>query len=231
MPDLLETVEFQPCDYCRVKMKADKEWSFCKGCNVNREAISKLKELAISMSQDLKKLWDETKLSEDEVSIVRTMREAKAANDLSEGWASSLHGRESSANFTEGRSGSPLVERAKQDVKEWKEMTRKQIPVIHGDERFKDVVDELLFLHYKKSADYGHGVDVFANLRASAGFGIPPWVGAVVRLNDKIIRIQSFVKNGRLENESLEDSLKDISAYAVLALILYRETLTSPEAQ
>ena len=92
-----------------------------------------------------------------------------------------------------------------------------------GDPRYLALLDELRALHLKKSADYGRGEDPLANLRASEKFGIPAWVGAMVRGNDKMQRIQSFILNGKLENEGIEDSLLDLAAYALLALVLYRE--------
>src|SRR5581483_9275732 len=88
---------------------------------------------------------------------------------------------------------------------------------------FYDILNELRAMHDKKSKDYGHGDDPLANLRASEKFGIPAWVGVLIRLNDKIVRVQSFLQKGSLANESLDDSLIDIPVYAVLALQLYRE--------
>ena len=43
-----------------------------------------------------------------------------------------------------------------------------------------------------KQDDYGRGNDPFANVRASSDWGIPAWVGSMVRLNDKVKRLQSF---------------------------------------
>lgn len=100
---------------------------------------------------------------------------------------------------------------------------------------FLDVVEEIRELHLRKSKDYGNSKtgDPLANLRAAARFGVDPWLGAVVRLNDKITRIESFVTNGKLANESLQDSLMDIAVYGILALILFREKLAQekPEDQ
>jgi hypothetical protein len=42
-------------------------------------------------------------------------------------------------------------------------------------------------------------------------------------MNDKMIRLKSMAVNGSLQNESVEDSLMDLAAYSILALILYRE--------
>lgn len=92
-----------------------------------------------------------------------------------------------------------------------------------GDQRYLAILDEMRELHIKKSADYGRGQDPLANLRASTELGIPAWKGAIVRAMDKVLRIKSYCVNGKLENESLEDSLKDLAAYALLALVLYRE--------
>lgn len=96
---------------------------------------------------------------------------------------------------------------------------------MNGDPRYLQLLDDLRALHIKKAADYGTGEDPMANLRASEAFGIPAWVGAVVRCNDKMRRVMSFVKNGQLANEGIEDSLLDGAAYFLLALVLYREVV------
>jgi hypothetical protein len=92
-----------------------------------------------------------------------------------------------------------------------------------GHPEYLSLLRELRDLHCKKSADYGRGHDPFANMRASQAFGIAPWIGAMIRANDKMHRIQSFLQNGSLANESVEDSLKDLTAYALIALALFRE--------
>lgn len=88
---------------------------------------------------------------------------------------------------------------------------------------FAAICQEMIDLHTKKGADYGREGDPYANVRASEAFGVQPWVGALIRLNDKIVRLQSFIAKGRLENESVEDSIKDIAVYAVIMRILYDE--------
>lgn len=98
-----------------------------------------------------------------------------------------------------------------------------------GHPGFYKVLDEIREMHERKSKDYGYGVDPFANVRASEGFGVPPWLGAIIRLNDKITRIKSFVANGELANESLRDSLIDIPTYGAIALALYDEANESKD--
>lgn len=91
------------------------------------------------------------------------------------------------------------------------------------DQQFYQKTMEILALHLFKGADYGELGDPFANIRASQDFGITPWIGAMVRLNDKVHRIKSLIANRQLRNEPLTDSLQDIAVYALIALILYEE--------
>lgn len=88
---------------------------------------------------------------------------------------------------------------------------------------FADVLVELQAMHDRKNADYGRPGDPLANIRASEDFGIPAWIGALVRGNDKMRRLQKAAQGGALVNESVEDSLLDLAVYAIIALILHRE--------
>lgn len=94
---------------------------------------------------------------------------------------------------------------------------------ILSDDPFLIKLSELASLHIRKSQDYGTKGDPLANVRASEAFGIPAWVGAMVRANDKMKRIQAFVTNGKLENEALVDSFMDLAVYTVIAWVLYEE--------
>lgn len=90
-------------------------------------------------------------------------------------------------------------------------------------ERFHHYLELAGDLHDQKQADYGTDNNPFANICASEDFGVNPWVGAVLRGNDKMARIKSFVKNGYLKNESVEDSLMDLAVYAIIALVLFEQ--------
>lgn len=96
-----------------------------------------------------------------------------------------------------------------------------------GSKRFHELLELEGELHDRKQADYGTGTDPFANVRASSSWGIPPWVGAMVRLNDKVNRLQSFAQKGFLANESAFDSLLDIAVYAKIAYVLLEEELAA----
>lgn len=92
-----------------------------------------------------------------------------------------------------------------------------------SSKRFYDYLIEAALLHAKKQRDYGKTDDPFANVRASEEWGIPGWIGACVRLNDKVRRLQALATKGELANESVIDSFLDISVYALIALVLYVE--------
>lgn len=65
----------------------------------------------------------------------------------------------------------------------------------------------------KKNADYAAGDDPYRNFRQ---FGL---MGILVRLGDKLARLQSFVENGQkfhVQDEGLKDTLIDVVNYAIL---------------
>lgn len=92
-----------------------------------------------------------------------------------------------------------------------------------ANDRFCEILDELKELHLKKSQDYGTAKDQYANFRGSRSWGIPPWVGSMIRANDKIKRLQSYAANGHLANEGVEDSFRDLASYSIIGLILFEE--------
>jgi hypothetical protein len=70
-----------------------------------------------------------------------------------------------------------------------------------------------------KNNDYTDGsVDPFANFRSAETIGVKAETGVLVRMLDKIKRIQTFVNKGTLQvkGESVEDAIQDIINYAVL---------------
>lgn len=93
-----------------------------------------------------------------------------------------------------------------------------------GHAGFHKVLKEMADVHDRKSEDYGFGTDPLANCRASDEFGVPAWVGTMIRANDKVTRIKSYLANGKMANESVEDALLDLANYAVIALVLFRES-------
>lgn len=75
--------------------------------------------------------------------------------------------------------------------------------------------DELAELLLKKHNDYGP-----RNISDSPG---GPLNGLRVRMHDKLARINNLIDNNKEpENESLEDSFKDMANYAIIGLLVLR---------
>jgi hypothetical protein len=91
-------------------------------------------------------------------------------------------------------------------------------------QRFIDLLDEMRRLHESKSKDYGSETDPLANIRQGAEFvGIEPWRGCMVRIADKVQRLKTYCRTGRLVHEGVRDTLLDLSAYSLLAIVLFDE--------
>lgn len=89
--------------------------------------------------------------------------------------------------------------------------------------RFHAILQELAELHDEKAKGYGTDEDPLANVRASAEWGMPAWVGALLRGQDKIKRLQVYAQKGELPFESVEDAFKDLAVYAILGLVLFEQ--------
>jgi len=92
-------------------------------------------------------------------------------------------------------------------------------------QRFIDILDELKELYFRKQSDYGKPEDLFSNLRGATDWGVPQWVGAMIRANDKIRRLQTYAIQGNLLNESVEDAFNDLAVYTIIARVLREQEL------
>jgi len=102
--------------------------------------------------------------------------------------------------------------------------------VLKGDPRFHGILKEMGSLHDRKQTDYGTDADPFANYRSSEEIGIPAWKNAFMRSMEKTNRIKSFIRNGRLANEGVEDAFLDLATCAIIALLEFRETVDKERA-
>lgn len=94
-----------------------------------------------------------------------------------------------------------------------------------SSERFHELLKLAGELHDRKQSDYGTEKDPFINVRASEEWGVPSWIGAMIRLNDKVTRLKSLASKGHLNNEAAVDSFMDIAVYALIAHVLYEEKI------
>lgn len=84
-------------------------------------------------------------------------------------------------------------------------------PLIPGD--FDGICRDLMALHARKNHDYGNAAH-----ESYKEFGL---VSYIIRLNDKMNRLKSLTKPGiaqKVTSESIEDTLMDLAAYAIMAI-------------
>lgn len=97
-----------------------------------------------------------------------------------------------------------------------------------GNKRYITLLETMKEIHIKKNAGYAgmDAIDSWANFRMSEEFGVSAFLGCLVRMSDKYIRITNLVKNPKNEQvgESIKDTLIDLAAYALIAICLLEET-------
>lgn len=85
---------------------------------------------------------------------------------------------------------------------------------------FNELLKEIKALHDSKGADYeGSGVP-YANLRASEEWGVPAWVYAMLRCEEKMRRLKTYAKGSTLQHEGARDSQIDIAVLALISIVL-----------
>jgi len=100
-----------------------------------------------------------------------------------------------------------------------------------GHPRFYQLLEQIGDLHDRKNQNYSKEADPLSNLRQCESFGIPAYLGALVRLSDKFSRTQELAKGKKdLVQESFQDTLMDMAVYALLTIILFEENLEKKPA-
>ena len=96
----------------------------------------------------------------------------------------------------------------------------------YGHPEFYKLLDKMAELHSRKNHDYAGTKDPLRNLKSSTRIGLEPFMGVLVRLQDKWSRLESFAQSGELlvKDESVEDTLMDNAVYSLLCIILMRES-------
>ena len=98
-----------------------------------------------------------------------------------------------------------------------------------GDPRFYKLLEEMRRIHDAKNSDYSRADDHLSNFRMCENFGIPSWLGVMVRISDKfsrIARLSSKMMEGKeaeVKDESIEDTLIDLANYCLIAVVLLEE--------
>ena len=96
----------------------------------------------------------------------------------------------------------------------------------HHLEYYKAIF-EAMNISAAKNHDYsgGENSDPLRNFKKSEQAGIPAEIGLMVRMQDKISRIETFVEKGELQvkGESVRDALIDLANYCFLFCALLED--------
>lgn len=88
---------------------------------------------------------------------------------------------------------------------------------------FRKIMEDLCELHEAKNHDYAGG-EYLSDLISSKRAGIEPWKNTLLRIQQKMSRLESFAKQGefKVTEEKVEDTCKDMAVYAIIMLMLYK---------
>ena len=91
-----------------------------------------------------------------------------------------------------------------------------------------EIAHKMIVTHVNKDHDYAE-FEPLGNLKASKKLGIAPWLGVLIRMGDKVHRIQSVSKKGAKVDETLEDAILDLAIYSLLCDILLVQAINEQE--
>jgi hypothetical protein len=82
-----------------------------------------------------------------------------------------------------------------------------------------ETLGEVLEMVRQKNNDYTAGTeDPFSNFRLATLEGVEPEVGLMIRVQDKMQRLRTYISRGELmvEGEGFEDAIHDIIGYMLI---------------
>ncbi len=104
-------------------------------------------------------------------------------------------------------------------------------------ERFRDntaldILDNMQKVYEAKDSDYSATGLPMGNLRKCEDAGIDAWRGCLVRIGDKMSRLENFLKEKEylVISEKAEDTVVDLANYAILMSCLIEE-IKKPHSQ
>ena len=101
-----------------------------------------------------------------------------------------------------------------------------QIKSMFKDETALDILDNMQSVYEAKDSDYSATGLPMGNLRKCEDAGIEAWRGCLVRIGDKMSRLENFLKEKEylVISEKAEDTVIDLANYAILMACLIQES-------
>lgn len=92
---------------------------------------------------------------------------------------------------------------------------------------FEGLVKGMVDTVRKKNKDYTADRDPLYNFKKCEQVGIPAWKGILVRIQDKMSRLESFAlkESYEVKDESFEDTALDMANYLLLMVLARREAM------
>lgn len=99
-----------------------------------------------------------------------------------------------------------------------KEFGKARMVEITDKHLYGEIVKELHNIYERKNHDYGNSFSILYQK-----FGLK---SVIIRLYDKLLRLETLCeKESEVKDESIEDTLKDMANYAIMALIELKKTV------
>lgn len=90
--------------------------------------------------------------------------------------------------------------------------------------RFLEMLTEMWLTNLRKSNDYAQDKDPFSNFRRVENLGLTPLQGILVRMGDKMSRLEELSKKENMvEGETMHDTFLDIAVYSIIAAYAYEQ--------
>jgi hypothetical protein len=101
-----------------------------------------------------------------------------------------------------------------------------QIKSMFKVETALDILDNMQAVYEAKDSDYSATGLPMGNLRKCEDAGIEAWRGCLVRIGDKMSRLENFLKEKEylVISEKAEDTVIDLANYAILMACLIQES-------
>ena len=176
-----------------------------------KDELKIIKYFAKQYRENVKKLFSE--MADEDISNILGADKKEEIDEIIEEMVRPTYHRSKRNNKESLKSGvpSPIIESMMGSKYISPECKTAEEPLIPGD--FDGICCDLMALHARKNKDYGNAAH-----ESYKEFGL---ISYVIRLNDKMNRLKSLTKPGveqEVKSESIEDTLMDLAAYAIMAI-------------
>jgi hypothetical protein len=95
--------------------------------------------------------------------------------------------------------------------------------------RYYELLEKMKDIAEKKGSDYSGQKDVYENFKVCEEFGVPSFMGVLIRITDKHSRLKQLTRKmmkdeaPAVADESFKDTLIDMANYCLICTVLFEE--------